>query len=413
MTPVDRASALRPPVPAAAAGDSRLADRGAPYGFAAPGPELPDAAPTRVPGGARRPHLPRPRPGPGWYAYRVRGGAELPPWAVEVALTIERPVTSTLESPLGSPPDFGAAPTGSAGRQDRLRGLGRDTGPGAGGATMPPVPSMVAERWHPSAQEPSAPPAGGAARALLLLRASGRTGWLEGIAEAIAEVEELAGVGTAAPEGAVAEGGRGWRRARLLTGPALPGLAPVTAAVALAHLRVAGSRGLPPPLRRRRPTAGAVEMVWQAGAGSVLTCDGPDGRSAQAAVALRGLANAAAIAPPPGGALVLRAWRARRGWGLACGLVLGAAATAGLGRAAGRAAAIARAEAWDACVLSGPAAMHLARAGSPWLPAPRHVAHAASSTQVASLLQTCLSAGALEGGAAGALQPGSDAMMRP
>jgi hypothetical protein len=295
-------------------------------------------------------------PRAGWHAYRVTASAELPPWAVEVALTIERPASAT---------------------------------------------EAVAKLWDPLAPEAGSPLQGGAGQALLLLRAPGRMWWLEGIAEAIAEVETLAGVRSADPGDAFVEGGGGWRGSRLLPGPALPGLAPVTAAVALAHLRMAGSRGLPAPLRRWRPGTGAVELAWRVGAGSVLTCDGPDGSSAQAVVALRGLGDAAAIAPPPGGALVLRAWRARPGWGMASGLVLGAAVAAGLGRAAGRVAAIARTEGWEASVLSGLAATHLARAGSPGLPPPRDPAQAASGAQVAERFAACLAAGVLEGGAAG------------
>ncbi len=73
----------------------------------------------------------------------------------------------------------------------------------------------------------------------------------------------------------------------------------------------------------RRPEA--AQASWEAGAGAVLTCDGPSGVSAQAVVALRGAGRISAITPPPGGALVLRAWRTRSTWGAACGLVLGAA----------------------------------------------------------------------------------------
>ena len=131
-------------------------------------------------------------------------------------------------------------------------------------------------------------------------------------------------------------------------------------------------------------------MVWQAGAGCVLTCDGPDGRSAQAVIGVRGTGNPAAITPPPGGALVLRAWRAGTGFGIACGLVLGAPATLGLGREAGRVAAAARRQGWHACVLSGAAAVLLARAGNPRWPTPQQVAVAATTTQAATLFEACL-----------------------
>jgi hypothetical protein len=293
-------------------------------------------------------------PRPGWYAYRVTGAAELPSWAVELALTIERPA-----------------------------------GPGSPGRRAPPPRSWVDASLGPFAPGPEPRTGGGPAQAMVLLRAPGRLRWLDAIAEAIAEVETVAGIRPPDPEDDLIEG-TGWRGPRLLTGPALPGLTPVTAVVARAHLRIAGSRGLPAPLRRRQPATGAVELAWRAGAGCVLTCDGPDGRSAQAVVGVRGTGDAAAIAPPPGGALVLRAWRAGAGWGVACGLVLGASATLGLGREARRFAAAARDQRWDASVLSGSAAVDLARAGSPRRPAPREVAQAATMTQVAAMFEACL-----------------------
>jgi hypothetical protein len=239
---------------------------------------------------------------------------------------------------------------------------------------------------------------GGAAQALLLLRAPGRVRWLAGIAQAIAEVETTAGLGSAGlGVESVDAGGR--RGPRLLSGPALPGLVPVTPTVAQAHLAAAGARGLPAPLRRWRPAAGGVERRWRSTPGSVLTCEGPDGTSAQAVVALHGSGNVAAITPitpPPGGALVLRAWQASRSWGLGCGLVLGAATALGLGREAGRVGARARAEGWNAVVLSGSMALQLARAGSPGQPAPPQAsAQAATGAQVAALFEACLAAGGL------------------
>ena len=143
-------------------------------------------------------------------------------------------------------------------------------------------------------------------------------------------------------------------------------------------------------------------MAWRAGAGCVLTCEGPEGRSAQAVIGLRGTGNPAAIAPPPGGALVLRAWQARAGFGVACGLALGAPAALGLGREARRVAAAARSEGWDASVLSGSAAVLLARAGCPRRPAPREVALAATRTQMTALFESCL----IAAGIAGARQRG-------
>jgi hypothetical protein len=267
---------------------------------------------------------------PGWYAYRATGMAELPSWAMEVALTIERPV-------------------------------------------------------EPNPQGPAA---------LVLLRAL-KGGWRACITDAVAEVENLAGVGPVAGVDTVAGAPPG-PGSRLLMGPAPAGLIPVTPAVAQASLAVAGARGLPAPLRRWRPSAGRAETAWRWSAGAVVTCDGPCGVSAQAVVALGGLGNVGAITLPPGGALLLRAWRAGRSWGVACGLVVGGAAALGLGREAGRVAARARDEGWDAVLLSGPTAMQLARAGSPAQPVPVDAARAASDAQVATLFKSCLAAGGLD-----------------
>jgi hypothetical protein len=267
---------------------------------------------------------------PGWYAYQAIGLAELPPWAIELTLTIERPVDPDPRGPV----------------------------------------------------------------ALVLLRAPLRGSWRTWITEAVAEVENVAGVGPVAGVDTVV-GARPGPRSQLLMGPVLDGLGPVTPSVAQANLAVAGTRGLPAPLRRWRPSARGTEMSWRWSPGAVVTCDGPCGVSAQAVVALGGLGNVAAITPPPGGALVLRAWRARRIWGVSCGLVVGAAAALGLGREAGRAAGRARAEGWEAVLLSGPTALHLARAGSPAQAAPVDAARAASSAQVAALFEACLAAGGL------------------
>jgi hypothetical protein len=181
-------------------------------------------------------------------------------------------------------------------------------------------------------------------------------------------------------------------RSRLLVGPPLPGLVPIPAASAELHLAAAGARGLPAPLRRRKPAAIGISLAWRAGPGAVLTCDGPCGISAQAVVALRGAGPPGAITPPPGGALVLRARRAKHTWGAACGLVLAAAEAPGLGREAGRVAARARGAGWDAAVLQGEAAMHMARAGDHRVAVPEAAARPVSGTQVATLFEDCLAA---------------------
>ena len=134
-------------------------------------------------------------------------------------------------------------------------------------------------------------------------------------------------------------------------------------------------------------------MSWRAGAGAVLTCEGPSGTSAQAVVGLAGPGDVGAIAPPPGGALVLRAWRTSATWGAACGLVLGAPAATGLGREAGRVASSARGAGWDAVVLHSSAALCLARAGDHRQVAPEVAGRGASNGQLAALFKACLTAG--------------------
>ena len=233
------------------------------------------------------------------------------------------------------------------------------------GAELPTWPVEVALAIEYPAEPTSDAAAGGRAQALLLLRSPSRVpSPLRALAAAAREVEAAAGVQVPV-------------ELPLAVGPALPGLVPIAPTAMLAHLAAASARGLAPPARRRQPAAGEAG-TWRSSAGSVLTCDGPGGRSAQAVITLRGVGDGHAIAPPSGGALVLRAWRARRGWGLACGLVLGSAEAMGLGREAGRRAADARAAGWLAAVATGQAALALARAGDPrqpgrrWPPAGSH-----------------------------------------
>jgi hypothetical protein len=307
-----------------------------------------------------------PQPRGGWYAYRVTGPATLPSWAVEVALAVERPLEP--------------GPEGSTSQDG-------ETHRGRAAASQRPNPSGA--RWNAAVQ------------AVVLLRAPGRVNWLADLAEVIAEVEAAAGI-RGGPGADSFAGNVTGTRLRLLVGPSLSGLVPIPAATAELHLAAAGARGLPAPLRRRQPVVRGMQLSWRAGAGSVLTCDGPCGMSAQAVVGLGGTGNPDAVTPPPGGALVLRAWRARRTWGAACGLVLGAAVAAGLGREAGRVAARARSAGWDAVVLQGEAAMQLARAGDHRVAAPGAASRAASGTQVATLFEDCLAAGGLGRPLAGA-----------
>jgi hypothetical protein len=235
------------------------------------------------------------------------------------------------------------------------------------------------------------------------------------VAAAAREVEVLAGVRRVAA-------------LRLVQAQALPALVPVGSATVLAHLQAAAARGLTPPARRRRPATSRAQPSWRASLGSVLACDGPVGSSAQAVIALHGLGTGDAvpppadgvtaahvfgagdavappadrvIAPPAGGALVLRAWRAGPAWGLGVGLVLGSAEAMGLGREAGRRAAAARAAGWPAAVVAGAAALDLARAGDPRHPRPAAAARRASGEEVAALVAACLAAASSGAPAAG------------
>jgi hypothetical protein len=294
-----------------------------------------------VPGEAAR------TPKGGWYAYRAVGAATLPSWAVEVALTVERPVDRHFD---GWPAHNGQARAG------------------------PPALQRV---------EP---------QTIVLLRAPGMAGWLAGIAEAAAEIEAAAGLRHGSGAGGL-DGDSTGAGSRLRMGPPMPGLVPVPPAVAQVRLGAAGERGLAAPVRRRRPPSGGGQVSWRAGAGAVLTCGGPSGVSAQAVVALGGAGHLGAIAPPPGGALILPAWRTKGTWAAACGLVLGAVAARGLGREAGHVAATARTAGWDAVVLQRSAALRLARAGDHRHMAPEAAARAASAEQVVALFAARLTAG--------------------
>jgi hypothetical protein len=304
--------------------------------------------------------------------------------------------------------DVGGVGAVAAGRWDRGSPVGaalvrRPWARGASPRLRPgwygyrPTASVELPAWAAEIAFTIERPVDGELQALALLRAPARVGWLAGMVETFAEVEVAAGVRPAAGVGSLA--GPGSRRgSRLLPGPRLPGLVPVSPADAQAGLAAAGARGLPAPLRRRRPAASGAAVSWRSGAGSIVTCDGPCGMSAQAVVALGGLGEAGAITPPPGGALVLRAWRTRRSWGVASGLVIGAATALGLGRAAARAAVGLRGAGWPAVVLRGSTALDLARAGSPGHAAPVAAARAMAGPQVAALFEAFLAAGL--GGAA-------------
>jgi hypothetical protein len=281
---------------------------------------------------------------PGWHAYRPAAGLVLPSWAVEVTLTIEQPV------------------------------------------------------GRPSSQHSPRP------QALLLLRSASAIDVMRmAITDAMAEVEEIAGVGRTEP---------GLHLARSVPES---GLEPFAPPAVLRHLGRASQRGLAAQPRRRSSASRA--STWEAGAGAVLTCRGPAGTSAQAVVALHGRGDPSALQPPAGGALLVRAWRHRhtgRGrlnprpstvapagmardpratWALVSGLIIASTNACGLGRAACRLSASIRAGSWEATVLRGRAALEVARAGDPRQPGPRVAARWATDDEVTVMLASCVLAG--------------------
>jgi hypothetical protein len=309
---------------------------------------LPDSGPTlsldQWADSSSQPRRAR-RAGPGWHAYRPAVALVLPPWAVEATLTIEHPVV---------------------------------------------------DQW--SSQQSTRP------QALLLLRSASVAGAMAlAVTDAVARVEEIAGVG------------RRDLDLHLARSVPEPGLQPLAAPAVLSHLRWASRRGLAARPRRRSSTAPG--STWEAGPGAVLTCRGSAGISAQAVVSLNGRGDPGALRPPVGGALLVRAWRPGRvgrgdltprasamasggpashprvTWALVSALILASTNASGLGRAARRLTASIRAANWEAGVLTGPAAMEVARAGDPRHPVPRVAARWATDHEVTEMLTSCLLAG--------------------
>jgi hypothetical protein len=276
------------------------------------------------------------QPRPGWHAYRPMVGASIPDWAIELALTIERPLDRSLD------------------------GLCRP-------------------------------------RALLLARAGGRWRFLgQALGDAVREVDHVAG--TSAPI----------RSVRLAPPHPEAGFEAVAPSEVMAQLALAAERGQPVRSRRRRAHRRRV-VVWEPGAGgAVITCRGRAGASLQAVIAVRGHGDPMPLRPPPGGATVLRAWRCppRRSptrnttvegdatWALITGVVVASTLGGGLGRTARRHAERAESAGWKATVLSGPAALGLARGGDPRHPLPVAGAVLASHDAVLAMLSDCLAASA-------------------
>ncbi len=217
-------------------------------------------------------------------------------------------------------------------------------------------------------------------QAMLLCRApAARAAWVDAVAGVARELEVLAGVRP---------------REQLQVRPplALPGLDPVPPVGVMRQLEVASRRGLDTPWHHAPVDARAREL-WQAGPGAVLSCwDGTDW-SAQAVVALHGRGDPRLLAPRPGGAVLVRAWRVGRVWGVVCAVVLGATGALGLGREASRLAAAAGEACWQASVPRGGDAVAVARAGDPRRPIPLGAARRASEDELRALFASCLAVG--------------------
>ena len=315
------------------------------------------------PAAARPSGLPRSlgRPRSGWHAYRPLVGAPIPVWVVELALSIERPLDRSLD-----------------------------------GFSEP--------------------------RSLLLARAA--TGWrqllADGLGDAVRRVDRIAGTSPPLPS------------LRLVPPQMATGFEAVGGADVMAHLRLANERGRTIGNRRARTERKRV-VCWEPGAGAVLTCRSKVGISAQAVVAMHGDSDPASLAvyehgdlealrPPPGGAVVLRAWRcprrhrqaARHGgrqddvrrpvapsddqgeaeWALTAGVVVASATSHGLGRVAWRYAQQGEAAGWNVTVPTGSAALALARAGDPRYPPPTSLARRVSGDTVMAMLTSCLASSA-------------------
>jgi hypothetical protein len=198
------------------------------------------------------------------------------------------------------------------------------------------------------------------------------------VAAACRELEEVAGVRAAG-------------RIRLGAAPALPGLDPVPSLVVDRHLDSAGRRGLASPRPRRGEDHWPA--IWEAGQGAALTGWGPAGRSVQAVVVLGGRGDPRMLAPRPGGAVVVRAWKVRGAWGVVTALVVGSDGARELGRDAAGIARKARAAGWRARVARGDEAVALARAGDPRQLIPTGSGRRISGDDLTALVAVCSTVG--------------------
>lgn len=283
------------------------------------------------------PASPRPaRPRSGWHAYRPDVDALVPSWAVELALTIERPFAAS-----------------------------DDTAP--------------------------------AARALLLARATGR--WqpvAHVLGAAMRGLDSIAGIGPQLPGLRLV---RSQAEPGLDPFPRVGVLAHLRGASergrVIGHRR---KHALEAGVVSWEPGAGAVitctgcvgvsaqAVVAIAGHGDLSALRPPAG----GATVLRAW-RCRQVWRPPG-----RFAEPHAEWALTLGIVLASATGSGLGRVARRCAVLAQDAGWNATVLTGAAALEIPRAGDPRYPPPATTARRASRDAVTEMLTACLAAAAHE-----------------
>jgi hypothetical protein len=274
------------------------------------------------------------RPRVGWHAYRPVAGAPMPSWAVEFALTVERPLTQegAIEPPralllarASAPWQPVACALGAAIRElDSIAGVG------------PPLPRLGLVRSHP---EPGLDPI---PRRVVMahLRAASERGQLVRFRR---RQDHQAGAVVAWQPGAGV----------VLTCTGRVGVS------AQAVVAIAGQGALS---ALRPPPGGAMVLRgWR--------CH--QGRKARGRFT------------EPG-----------REWAFVAGIVLASPSAIGLGRVARRYAALASEAGWSATALTGAAALELVRAGDPRYPPPRTGARHGSRESITALLTTCLTAAA-------------------
>lgn len=275
------------------------------------------------------------RPRSGWHAYRPMVGVSIPDWAIELALTIERPLDRSLDG-LCQPRALLLARADGRWRLvgqalgDALREVDHVAG------TNPPIRSVPLAPPHPEA------------------------GF-----EAVARSEVVAQLALASERGHPV-GSRRTRAQRRRVAVWEPGAGAVITCrgrVGASLQAVIGVRGRGDPMPLRPPPGGATVLrAWRR----------PRRRNPARNAAVGGDAT----------------------WALIAGVVVASTVGSGLGRTARRYAVQAESAGWRATVLGGPAALGLARAGDPRHPAPVAGAVLVPHDAVLAMLTDCLGASA-------------------